>query len=103
MNLIKKNSFSIPLALFCAISIFPMSNLFQLMAYWGNGLMWFWIGVGLTYIIFLIGSSLLIVIFTNKRNRKNLAIDCFGFVTGMLLILGFLWSTFIIIAGMSGF
>lgn len=102
MNLIKTNYFYIVLSFVCAVGIFPMSILFQEMAYLGNGLTWYWIGVALTYCIFLIGVTFLILIFMKKSEPYNLLVLSLSFVTGMLLVIGFLWTTFIIIAGMSG-
>lgn len=102
MNLIKTNQFYIVLSLICAICVFPMSTLFQTMAYWGNNLIWYWVGVVLTYAIWLIGVTFIFLIFTKKSGDYNVLVASLSIVSGILLVLGFLWTTFIIIAGMSG-
>lgn len=100
MKSTEKNPFCIVLPLICAIGIFPMSMLFQTMAYWGNNLTWYWLGVILTYSLFFMGVAFLAVIFTKKNKPYNLLV--LSLFSMVLLILGFLWTTFIIIAGMSG-
>lgn len=102
MNLIKRKLLSIFLSLLCAIAVFMMNDLFQEMAYWGNNLTWYWVGVSCTYIVWLIGVSFLVRAFTKRTGRHTLLTLSLSIVTSSLLVLGFLWTTFVIIAGLSG-
>lgn len=78
MRIIKSKQFHLFLALIlsiiCAVGVFFMSNVFQGIAYWGEGLTWYWIGVSITYSIWLLG-----VIFLANALRKGEAV--FGFST----------------------
>jgi len=58
------------LSLICAVSIFPMTSVFQSMAYWGEGLTFYWLGVGLTYLLFLLGLALFIVSDLRQGNKR---------------------------------
>lgn len=104
MNLIKKE-FVIFLSLLCAIGVFLMSSAFQSMAYWGNYFTWYWAGVVFTYILGLMG--IIFLVFSIKRKKREngesrLGLSMFEIITSMILICGLLWTTFIIVAGMSG-
>lgn len=93
------------LSLLCAIGVFLMSNVFQSMAYWGNDFTWYWAGVIFTYFLGLMGIVFLVFAIKRKArgNRESrFGLLMFGIVTSIILICGFLWTTFIIIAGMSG-
>lgn len=105
MNIVKTKQFYVLLSLLCAIGVFLMSSIFQDMAYWGSGLTWFWIGVSFTYLLWLMGIVFFTVAVTRKTKIKGkLLVDLsiIRITTLILLIFGFLWTTFVIIAGMSG-
>ena len=75
------------------------------MAYWGNGLTWYWVGVTLTYLIGLLGVMFFALSFKKREgNQKVFASLLISLRTSSILALGigFLWTTFVIIAGMSG-
>lgn len=59
------------LALICSISIFPMTSLYQHMAYWGNGLLWFWVGVSITYVTWLVGIAFLFSAIRKKQTKRK--------------------------------
>ncbi|MBF4502262.1 hypothetical protein IRY55_12915 [Savagea sp. SN6] len=105
MNLIKKEILTL-LSLLCAIGVFLMSSAFQSMAYWGNDSTWYWVGVVFTYFLELIG--IVFLVFAIKRKTRvngesKSSLLIFGILTSVtLLIGGFLWTTFVIIAGISG-
>ena len=105
MNLIKKEFLTF-LSLLCAIGVFLMSSAFQSMAYWGNDSTWYWVGVVFTYFLELMGIVFLILAIkkqTKVNGELKSGLSTFGIMTSIaLLIGGFLWTTFIIIAGMSG-
>ncbi|GGB41930.1 hypothetical protein GCM10011409_19350 [Lentibacillus populi] len=105
MDLIKTKQFFVFLSLLCAIGVFLMSSAFQSMAYWGNDLTWYWVGVAFTYFIWLMGIVFLVIAITRKVNVKGkliFGLSMLGIATFIILICGFLWTTFVIIAGMSG-
>lgn len=105
MHLIKTKQFLVYLSLLCAIGVFLMSSAFQSMAYWGNDLTWYWIGAVSTYFLWLIGIVFLGIAMTRKTKVKGKlkgGLQIVGIVTFIILIFGFLWTTFVIIAGMSG-
>lgn len=82
-----------------------MSSAFQSMAYWDEGFTWYWIGVAFTYFLWLMGIVFLVVAITRKANMKGkliLSLSILGISSFFLLIIGFCWTTFIIIAGLSG-
>lgn len=85
------------LSLICAVGMFPMTSVFQSMAYWGDDFTFYWLGVGITYSFFLLGLVLLIV-----SHLRTYRMTFLSLATFKLLICGFLWTTFIILAGMSG-
>ncbi len=104
MNFIKKEFLTF-VSLLCAIGVFGMSSAFQSMAYWGNDCTWYWIGVVLTYFLGWVG--IVFLVFASKRKTKingesKSSLSMFGIITSLVLISSFLWTTFIIIAGMSG-
>lgn len=90
------------LSFICSISVFCLSILFQKMAYWGSGLLWYWIGIGLTYTVWLVGIILWIKGFTNKNGSYSFLIVSLITLIMILLILSFLWTTFVIVFGLSG-
>ena len=96
MNSIKTRRIYLLMSYVCGLVVFQMSSIFQRMAYWGNTLVWYWVGISLTYLIWLVGVIFLVVSFKQGKNIKIL-----GFISGVILVLGFLWATFIIIAGLS--
>jgi len=105
MKFIKTKQSFVLLALLCAIGVFLMSGPFQSMAYWGNDFTWYWIGVSFTYFLWLMGIVFLVVAITRKAKVKGkliFGLSMLGIATLILLICGFLWTTFVIIAGMSG-
>lgn len=98
----KKGIYSV-LSFLCAIAVFYLTHVFQGMAYWGEGLTWYVIGVIFTYLVWLTG---IVLIFFSLR-KQNYQEESFlqiiiGLITLLLLAVGFLWTTFVIIAGMSG-
>jgi len=105
MNFIKTKQFFVLLSLLCAIGVFLMSGPFQSMAYWGNDLTWYWVGVTFTYFLWLMGIVFLVIAITRKANAKGkliFGLPILGIASFVLLIFGFLWTTFVIIAGLSG-
>lgn len=59
------------MSLVCAIGVFYLSIKFQQMAYWGNGLTWFWVGVTFTYLIGLLGIVFFALSFKKVKVSKN--------------------------------
>lgn len=103
MNLVITKQFFIFLSLLCAIGVFLMTGPFQSMAYWGNDFTWYWIGVAFTYFLWLMGIVFLVVAITRKANVKKklvFGLSILGIATFILLVIGFLWTTFVIIFGM---
>lgn len=94
------------ISLLCAAGVFYLSILFQKMAYWGNGLTWYWVGVTFTYLIGLLGVMFIILSFKKREGNKKTFFSFLLILLRTLSILalgiGFLWTTFVIIAGMSG-
>ena len=93
------------MSLVCAIGVFYLSIKFQKMAYWGNGLTWFWVGVTCTYLIGLLGIVFFALSFKKREgDQKYFPSLLISLRTLAILALGigFLWTTFVIIAGMSG-
>lgn len=91
-------------SLLCAVGVFYLSIKFQKMAYWGDGLTWYWIGVTITYLVGLLG-VMFIILSLKKRdcNTKGIfsySINLLRTLSILALGLGFLWTTFIIIARM---
>ena len=99
MTLIRTNKRLLLLSLLCGSLVFPMSAQFQRMAYWVNGGTWFWIGVTVTYLLWLIGTACLIS-FLKQKNLKLSTISL-SVISFVLLFSDFLWTTFIIIMGLS--
>lgn len=105
MSLIKSKQLYVFLSVICAVGVFLMSDAFQRMAYWGEDFTWYWIGVGVTYFIWLMGIIFLAIAITRKSNTKGkliFGISILGVGSFIVLICGFLWTTFVIIAGLSG-
>ncbi|GAA0359301.1 hypothetical protein GCM10008932_09890 [Alkalibacterium iburiense] len=97
MNKIIKEKHYLVISLLSAVSVYLLSIAFQIMAYWGNGLFFYWIGAALTYLVWLAGTSFLIMAI---RNNKMNFIYAIGYVvSGLLLTIGFMWVTFIISMG----
>lgn len=93
-------------SLLCAVGVFYLSIKFQEMAYWGNGLTWFWLGVTITYLTGLFGVLFVILSLKIRNDNKNgfysYSINLLRTLSILTLGMGFLWTTFLIIAGMSG-
>lgn len=97
MNKIIKEKYYLVMSLLSAVSVYLLSSAFQIMAYWGNGLFFYWIGATLTYLVWLAGTLFLIMAI---RNNKMNYIYAIGYVvSGLLLTIGFMWVTFIISMG----
>ena len=79
-----------------------MSSLFQKMAYWGNSLMWYWIGAGLAYLLLGFGVLFLVLNFINRNKPDTIIGLGLSFISAICLLSSFLWTTFVIVAGMSG-
>jgi hypothetical protein len=81
---------------------FLFSYEFQSMAYWGRGLTWYWFGASLAYVF----SVLSLITFIMMRFKKKIHTNEIGFfltvISVIVSILTILWTTFVIIAGMSG-
>lgn len=86
------------LSLLCAVSVFLMSSVFQSMAHWGEGTIWYWVGVTITCLIWLLGIIFLVVAKKSRAKSKSIM----GIVSFIILICGFFWTVFIIMAGLSG-
>lgn len=102
MKTSKLNWYFIILSFLCAISAYPMSMIFQSMAYWGTGMIWYWIGVVITYSILLVGVYLSFKVPIKNNDKISLLRLGIRIILSTSLVLGFLWTTFIIIAGKSG-
>ncbi|QED48036.1 hypothetical protein [Cytobacillus dafuensis] len=78
--------------------------IFQTMAYWGSsytvGMMWFWIGAFLSY------AFSLTAIFLMFLKTKELKLSIVDIVMRIIFIIisfaNIVWTTFVIIAGLSG-
>lgn len=93
-----KEEHYLPLSLLSAVSVYLFSMLFQRMAYWGQGLLWFWVGVLITYLVWFLGMVFLIMAI---RKIQINTVYMIGYViSGFLLITGFMWVSFIIIMGL---
>ncbi|MEK4531976.1 hypothetical protein [Solibacillus sp. FSL K6-1554] len=93
-------------SLLCAVGLFYLSIKFGEMAYWGNGLTWYWVGVTITYLTGILGVIFIILSLKIRDDSKNgfysYSINLLRTLSILALGLGFLWTTFLIIAGMSG-
>ncbi|WP_091277123.1 hypothetical protein [Alteribacillus persepolensis] len=90
-------------SLICALGVFYLSILFQDMAYWGKGLTWYWVGVVFAYLIGLLGVIFIILSLKKRKSYKETLFPVLlRTLSGGTLVIGFLWTTFVIIAGMSG-
>ena len=102
----KKQLVFIMLAFICAAGVFFLSGLFQSMAYWGNGLTWYWIGVVLTFITGMVGTALILqslkVDAPVEKNWLTILLISLRALAVLAIGLGFLWTTFVVVAGMSG-
>ncbi|WP_026701679.1 hypothetical protein [Salibacterium aidingense] len=91
------------LSLICAAGVFYLSNLFQDMAYWGEGLTWYWVGIIFNYLIGLLGVMFIIFSLKSRKGDKETSFPILlRTLSGVTLVIGFLWTTFVIIAGISG-
>lgn len=103
----KKQLLYTMLAFVCASGVFLMSILFQKMAYWGGGLTWYWVGVALTFAIGVAGTAFILQSLKIKGSEEKTLLTTLLISLRALAILaiglGFLWTTFIVSAGMSGF
>ena len=87
---------------------FYFSVIFQDMAYWSGvhkgvptTLVWYWIGAALSYGFSLIA---LYLIFQNSSNEKASSLHIYlKIISSILVALSLTWTTFVIIAGLSGF
>ncbi|PIC99428.1 MULTISPECIES: hypothetical protein [unclassified Sporosarcina] len=102
----KKQLVFIMLAFICAAGVFFLSGLFQSMAYWGNGLTWYWIGVVLTFITGMVGTAFILqslkVDAPVEKNWLTILLISLRALAVLAIGLGFLWTTFVVVAGMSG-
>jgi hypothetical protein len=71
------------------------SGEFQAMAYWTQGLLWYWIGAFLSYLFLILA---ILTIFFKSKSGINLRI-----ISSVLVVMVACWTTFVIIAGQSGF
>ncbi|MCC5894137.1 MAG: hypothetical protein JJU16_01615 [Alkalibacterium sp.] len=98
MNKRLKEGHYLPLSLLSAVSVYLFSMIFQEMAYWGQGLLWFWVGVLITYLVWFLGLVFLIMAI---RKIKMNTVYLIGYaISGCLLMTGFMWVSFIIIMGL---
>lgn len=99
----KKNFYTFS-SFLCVISLFFMIKGFQRMAYWGDDLTWYWVGVIFTYIICLVGIVFVFLLKINIRELKTegkliFGLPIIGIALLVLLLYGLLWTSFVIIAG----
>jgi len=102
---VNKSQIHVCLSLLCAIGVFGMSSAFQDMAYWGEGLTWYWVGVALTYLIGVLGIVFLVIASirnTAVKGKPIFRLSVIGTASFMMLLCGFCWTTFVIIARQSG-
>ncbi|MGX7031299.1 hypothetical protein ACWN8B_08045 [Vagococcus zengguangii] len=100
MGISKKTHKMFLLFLVCSMLLFVIYELLKKISYLGNGLIWFWLAVVITLLIFLVSLILIGATFTKKyRTYYSLAI---GISSGVLLIISALWTTFIIVSSLSG-
>lgn len=85
--------------IFAIISVY-FGTKFGEMAYWGSGLTWFWIGV---FCDCIFGIIAMILVFIKKKdiklNEADVNIRVLSFTIAFLNIC---WTTFGVIAGLSG-
>ncbi|AXI01384.1 hypothetical protein DV702_13090 [Sporosarcina sp. PTS2304] len=93
-------------AFVCAAGVFLLSMLFQKMAYWGGGLTWYWLGVVAAYVTGGVGTVFILLTLKiaepEKKTWLSVALVSLRAVAILAIGLGFLWTTFIVAAGMSG-
>ena len=63
----------------CAAGVFYMSILFQKMAYWSEGMIWYWVGVALTYAIGIAGTVLILQSLKIEDSGRNKWFVTFSF------------------------
>jgi hypothetical protein len=77
---------------------------FQFMAYWGSsytvGMMWFWIGAFLSYAFSL--TAIFLMFFKTKNLKLSIVVVVLRITILLITIANILWTTFVIIAGLSG-
>lgn len=99
----RKRLFFNLLSLMCAAGVFYLSFAFQAMAYWSDGLTWYWIGAVFTYLAGLLGAMFAFLSLIKRGGEKPISvIILLNVVSFIALGLGFVWTTFVIIAGQSG-
>lgn len=70
------------------------------MAYWGSGLMWFWIGV---YCDYVCGLLAIVLAFIKKKKLKLCQTDVtIRALSITITTINICWTTFAVIAGLSG-
>ncbi|MFK9093485.1 hypothetical protein [Bacillus salipaludis] len=77
---------------------------FQYMAYWGSiytvHVIWFWIGAFLSYGFSL--TALFFVFFKAKSIKLSIVVIVMRIFVILITVANILWTTFVIIAGLSG-
>lgn len=102
MTFFKSKDWSLFLSLLCAIAVFFMNGSFQKMAYWGDDLTWYWVGVVLTSLIWLVGLFFLAYSLLKRKQSLTLLRLILSNLSGILLLLGLVWTIFVISLGISG-
>ena len=93
------------LSLIFGVGTYFLSFVFQAMPYWFGGMIWFWIGVVFTYLVGLSGAMFWVLSFKKRGGNQKLSSATLIFlriISALVLGFGFIWTTFIIVAGMSG-
>ncbi|PID16145.1 hypothetical protein CSV63_05775 [Sporosarcina sp. P34] len=102
----KKQLVCILLAFVCAAGVFFLSDVFQSMAYLGDGLIWYWIGVVLTFVTGIVGTVFILLSLKVEgpveKSWLTVLLISLRAVAVLAIGLGFLWTTFVVVAGMSG-
>lgn len=87
---------------------FYFSAIFQDMAYWGvvhkgvpATLVWYWVGAALSFGFSLL--SLFLIFRNSKAENASLLYSYLKFISSVMIVLSLAWTTFVIIAGQSGF
>lgn len=99
MHKVLDKRYHLHISFLCGISVFGLSMVFQKMAYLPNiGFIGYWTGVGLTAVVWLVGSVFLFM--AMSKNRVKL-LNVLGYILSIsLLISGLLWVVFVVSMGL---
>lgn len=91
-------------AFVCAAVMFLLTNVFQKMANWSGGPVWYWVGVVATYALGAVGTVFILITLKipepEEKNWLSVSLLSLRAVAILAIGLGFLWTTFIVAARM---